>query len=238
MSSNKFIILSLLLLTSVSNIICEGHTISSPDCHNNCTPVKLQTRPPVNLTEYIRASWYIQEQQLTSYQRLRDLYCVTATYNVDQRSKVPFFHGQVISVYNYANRDGINGPNENNNQTVLCARVTNSSAPEKLVVAPCFLPNIFGGPYYILAAGPEPDQYEWAIVIGGQPTVNMGNNTCTTSEDKINNSGLWLFSRTPQLESEKIEKMKEILQQQNISTQLLKPVLQQGCEYAGAFLKS
>ena len=237
MISNKLKIRTVLLQLLLSLILIQAHTITSPDCLNNCTPVKLQTQPPLNLTEYIRASWYIQEQQLTSYQRLRDLYCVTATYNVDQRSKVPFFHGQVISVYNYANRDGINGPNENNNQTVLCARVTNSSAPEKLVVAPCFLPNIFGGPYYILAAGPEPDLYEWAIVIGGQPTVNMGNKTCTTSEDKINNSGLWLFSRKPQLESEKIEKMTEILQQQNISTQLLKPVTQQGCEYAGAFLK-
>lgn len=211
-----------------------AHTI----CHNNCTPIKLQTHPSVNLTEYIRASWYIQEQQLTGYQRLSDLYCVTATYNIDQRSKVPFFEGKVISVYNYANQDRVNGTNMNNNQTVLCARVTNSSAPEKLVVAPCFLPNILGGPYYILAAGPETDFYEWAIIIGGQPTNYVGNNTCTTYEDQINNSGLWLFSRKPQLVKEKIEKMKQILQQQNISTQLLKPVVQQGCEYRGAFLKS
>ena len=240
MLSNKFLISILFFLAQSTTTLklTSAHKLIEPDCHSNCTLVPLQTQPPVNLTEYVRASWYIQQQQLTSYQTLRDLYCVTATYNVDQRSKVPFFHGQVISVYNYANQDGINGPNQNNNQTVLCARVTNSSSPEKLIVAPCFLPNIFGGPYYILAAGPEPELYEWAIVIGGQPTVNMGNNTCTTAEDKINNSGLWLFSRKPQLESEKIEKMKQILLQRNVSTQLLKPVVQTGCKYEGAFLKS
>ena len=239
MLSNKFYISILLFLAQLTTNLqrSSAHTLIEPDCHSNCTPVSLQTDPPVNLTEYMRASWYIQQQQLTGYQRLRDLYCVTATYNRDQRSKVPFFHGQVISVYNYANRDGINGPNENNNQTVLCARVANASSPEKLLVGPCFLPNIFGGPYYILAAGPQPELYEWAIVIGGQPTVNMGNNTCTTSEDKINNSGLWLLSRTPQLAEEKIEMMKEILLQRNVSTQLLKPVVQEGCQYEGAFLK-
>lgn len=205
---------------------------------NNCSRVILQTNPPVNLTEYIRASWYIQRQQLTSYQRLRDLYCVTATYNIDQYGKVPFFKGDVISVYNYANRDGINGPNENNNSTVLCARVLESCQPEKLLVGPCFLPNLFAGPYDIVAVGPETNHYEWAIVIGGQPTEYVGNNTCTTSEDRINNSGLWLLSRTPQLDENTIQKMYQILEQRNVSTTKLKNVTQEGCEYQGAFLKS
>ena len=204
---------------------------------NNCSQVMLQTNPPVNLTEYVRASWYIQQQQLTSYQQLRDLYCVVATYNIDQYGKVPFFQGQVISVYNYANRDEVNGPKENNNKTVLCARVLESCEPEKLLVGPCFLPNLFAGPYDIVAVGPETYQYDWAIVIGGQPTEYVGNNTCTTSQDRINNSGLWLLSRTPQLDEKSIQKMYDILTQRNVSTQKLKNVSQIGCQYDGAFLK-
>ena len=215
-----------------------SYTLSAPQLSYKCSQVKLQTDPPVNLTEYVRASWYIQQQQLTSYQSLRDLYCVTATYNEDQYSKVPFFQGKVISVYNYANRDGVNGPAEGSNRTILCARVKNASEPEKLVVAPCFLPNLLGGPYYILAAGPEPDNYEWAIVIGGQPTVYMGNNTCTTTENRINNSGLWLFSRKRILEETGIQMMYSILQSQNISTAKLNNVTQEGCQYEGAFIKS
>ena len=34
----------------------------------------------LNVTEYIRSSWYIQEQQLTGYQQPKDLFCVVATY--------------------------------------------------------------------------------------------------------------------------------------------------------------
>lgn len=215
-----------------------SHTLSARQLSNNCSQVKLQTDPPVNLTEYTRASWYIQQQQLTSYQSLQDLYCVTATYNEEPNAKVPFFRGKVISVYNYANRNEVNGRNEGSNRTILCARVKNESEPEKLIVAPCFLPNLLGGPYDILAAGPEPDNYEWAIVIGGQPTVYMGNNTCTTTENRINNSGLWLFSRKRILEDSAIRQMYSILQSQNISTIKLNNVVQEGCEYEGAFIKS
>ena len=211
--------------------------IISVATNNNCTKVKLQTNPQVNLTEYIRASWYIQQQQLTSYQRLNDLYCVTATYNKDQYSHVPFFKGEVISVYNYANRGKVNGPNENNNSTVLCARVLEDCHPEKLAVAPCFLPNIFSGPYNILAVGPHSYHYEWAIVIGGQPTEYVGNNTCTTSEDRINNSGLWLFSRSQHAEPEIITKMYDILSLNNVSTKRLNPVYHTGCNYTNAYLK-
>ena len=204
---------------------------------NNCSRVSLQTDPPVNLTEYMRASWFIQQQQLTSYQRLRDLYCVTATYNMDEYGKVPFFQGQVISVYNYANRDQVNGVNQNNNRTVLCARIKETCHPEKLLVAPCFLPNLFAGPYDIVAVGPQTYQYDWAIVIGGQPTEYVGNNTCTTSQDRINNSGLWLLSRTPELDNTTLEKMYDILEKKNISTTQLNKVEQKGCNYTGAFLK-
>jgi hypothetical protein len=204
--------------------------------NNKCSNIKLQTNPPINLTEYIHSSWYIQQQQLTSYQRVDDLYCVVATYNKDNYSKVPFFSGNIISVYNYANSGSVNG-NITNNSTILCARQPNNNYPEKLLVAPCFLPNILGGPYWILAAGPYSYNYNWAIVIGGQPNNYVGNNTCTTSEDKINNSGLWLFSRKQVLDEQSLNEMYNILEKQNISTQLLRNVTQYGCNYTNAFIK-
>lgn len=219
---------------TVSNLIISV-VLASFDY--KCPTVKLQTVPPVNLTEYVRASWYIQRQQLTAYQQLNDLYCVTATYNKDKYSKVPFFQGDVISVYNYGNRGEVNGPCENFNKTVLCARVPNKNNPEKLVVAPCFLPNILGGPYYILAVGPYSNNYTWAIVIGGQPTVKMGNYTCTTSDNRINNSGLWLFTRERNASEKIIQNMYNILEEKNISTNKLYEVRQEGCNYTDAFLK-
>ena len=201
----------------------------------DCNQVKLQRNPKINITEYIRKTWYIQTQQINGYQPLDSLNCVLATYNIDNNSHVPFFKGKVISVYNYANIKKVNRLIENNS-SVLCARQKNETEPEKLLVAPCFLPNIFGGPYWILYAGPYSYNYEWAIVIGGQPTIKY-NNTCTTKEYGINNSGLWLFSRDRILEKSRIDFLINILKKNNITTDRLIDVNQTGCNYQGAFIK-
>ena len=103
----------------------------------------------------------------------------------------------------------------------MCARQKNETHPEKLLVAPCFLPNLFGGPYWILAVGPYSFNYTWAIVIGGQPSVKY-NNTCTTSENRINNSGLWLFTRDKIASNSIINKMLYFLKKNNITTTRLK----------------
>jgi lipocalin len=201
-----------------------------------CPNIKLQINPPVNLTEYMRKSWYVQQQQINGYQSKDNLYCVTATYNIDNYSHVPFFDGKVLSVYNYANLKKINGISTNNS-TVLCARQPNNSAPEKLLVSPCFLPNIFSGNYWIIAAGPKSYNYEWAIVSGGQPTKRISNTTCTTKEIGINGSGLWLFSRKPVLENSTLNYLHNLLIANNISTSKLINVPQSGCNYSNAFIK-
>ena len=219
----------------ISNLIIAS-LAKSPKNTSTCPSIKLQTDPPLNITEYIKASWYIQQQQVTSYQPPESLYCVTATYNMDCHSKVPFFNGTVLSVYNYANAGMVNGPHTNNN-TVLCARQKNVSEPEKLLVAPCFLPNLFGGPYWIVEAGPYQDRYEWAVVSGGQPTVRVSNTTCTTNEIGISNSGLWIFSRKTVLDSQTLHSIRMRMEMKNISTKNLLNVTHEGCNYTGAFLK-
>merc|ERR1719409_1085422 len=125
----------------------------------------------VNQTEFVRATWYIQQQQLTGYQPADQLYCVTATYNTGEGSKVPFFGGKVITVHNYAN-----------NQSVLCARQPDANDAAKLEVAPCFLPNFLSGAYWILELGTDAEgHYDWMVVSAGQPTVKYADG-CTTKE--------------------------------------------------------
>ena len=99
------------------------------------------------------------------------------------------------------------------------------------------MPNLLGGPYWILAVGPKSNQYDWAIVIGGQPNDRVSNTTCTTSENTINNSGLWIFSREPVMEKNKIDILRDILLKNNISTSKLLNVPQKDCNYKGAFIK-
>lgn len=201
-----------------------------------CPEISLQTNPPVNVTEYLRSSWYIQEQQINGYQKEEDLFCVVATYNIDENSKVPFFNGQTFSVYNYANKYQVNGESTNNS-TVLCGRIPDSKNPEKILVAPCFLPNLLAGPYWIVLAGPEENNYQWAVVSGGQPTVKITNETCTTKEKGVNGSGLWILSRDQVLDKETLEMIKKEMLNKGIATSELLPVEQKGCEYNGAFLK-
>jgi apolipoprotein D and lipocalin family protein len=205
--------------------------------NNTCPNLELQTNPPLNLTEYIRSTWYIQQQQINGYQNLSDLYCVTATYNIDNNSHVPFFKGTTISVYNYANMNKVNGVSMGNNSH-LCGRQPNSSEPEKLLVAPCFLPNLFGGPYWIVLAGPNSSKYEWAVVSGGQPSVRVTNNTCTTKETGVNNSGLWIFSRNKTLNNDALLFIHKDMKHKGLDTSKLYNVSQIGCRYDGSFIKS
>jgi hypothetical protein len=145
---------------------------------------------------------YIQQQQVNAYQTLDDLYCVLATYDADGDYSVPAFKGPVVGVFNYANTGEVNGPSQSANGTVLCAREVNTTRPAQLAVAPCFLPNIAAGPYWVLAVGYESEAMTWAVVSGGQPTVELDDG-CTTSTDSINGSGLWIFSRSQVRISEK-----------------------------------
>ena len=72
----------------------------------------------LDLAEYIRASWYAQQQQLVGSQSESDLNCVAATYELEDR-KVPGFDGPVVTAYNHARRDSFLGPRTN---VTLCAR--------------------------------------------------------------------------------------------------------------------
>ena len=94
----------------------------------------------LNTTEYLRSTWFIQQQQITGYQPKNALFCVAQTLELSNKS-VPFYEGTVISVYNYGNLDKVNGQQENLKNVTLCARQVNQSDPGRILNAPCFIPN-------------------------------------------------------------------------------------------------
>lgn len=202
-----------------------------------CRPVSTVGGDDFNLTEWVRRSWYIQEQQVVGYLPLSTFYCVAATYNLEGKT-VPLFRGTVVTVYNYANKDKVNGPLQNADNMTLCARAVNDTDPSQLAVAPCFLPNAFAGPYWVLGIGKDSatGEYEWAVVSGGQPTVEWPDG-CTTKEKGVNGAGLWLFSRSPVAPKEQIDAMYSVLKSKGFATSRLHPVAQAGCTYHGAVLK-
>lgn len=186
-----------------------------------CPPVATQGN--FNLTEWIRASWYIQQQQITGYQSPEDLFCVVATYELEGR-EVPGFDGTVVSVYNYQNRGAVNGPGTDPEQDPLCARLTDEDEPSKIINAPCFLPNLLAGPYWVVAAGPSPQRYSWGIVSGGQPDVPAPDGSgCSNTEEGVNGSGFWLFSRSPTLSAQDLEDIRTVARMNGFALDRLRP---------------
>ena len=166
-------------------------------------------------------------------QPLESLFCVTATYYLDEHRTVPFFSGTVVAVHNYANSDKVNGPIQNANNMTLCGRAVDDKDSSKLAVAPCFLPNLFAGPYWVLGVGKD---LEWAVVIGGQPT-EVYPDGCTTKESGTYNSGLWLFTRAQIPKQESLDEMHVLLKSKGVATSRLHRVEHGGCKYEGAYRK-
>jgi apolipoprotein D and lipocalin family protein len=191
-----------------------------------------------NTTEYIRSSWYVQQQQVNGYQSNNTLYCVIQTLDATNRT-VPFYSGNVLAVYNYANIDRVNGEQQNSMNFTLCARQFNQSMPSELLNAPCILPNYFAGPYWVLATGPSYDNYSWAIISGGQPTVRYPDGNCSTSEEGVNDSGLWLFTRERfgSHVDAYVFHMRNLLLELGYTVSRLLNVSQVGCNYTDTYIK-
>lgn len=217
----------------MNNLLLNLISLTLSNCPN------IQPMTEFNTSEYIRSTWFIQEQQITGYQPENSLYCVAQTLNLTNRT-VPFFNGNVISVFNYGNLNQVNGQSENAGNFTLCARQTNTTDPARIINAPCFLPNILAGPYWVLAAGPRTDNYTWAIVSGGPPNVKYPDGNCSTSLSGTNGSGLWLFSRHRfgELADYTVRIMRDLLVNMGITLSQLMNVEQQGCNYKGAYIKN
>lgn len=193
----------------------------------------------LDIAEFTRASWYVQQQQVTSYQREEQLQCVVATYDAgDSRwyELPPFFDGEVLSVYNSFDGGAPTLNNEGPPTGRLCASVPNSNEASKLLVAPCFLPTFFGGNYWVIhIASDAQGQYEWALISGGSPTRKYSDG-CTTDTGYFN-SGLWIFSRARFLPEDRLVEARNVLTEKGYTLQLLKDVRQANCTYAGQYIK-
>jgi hypothetical protein len=193
----------------------------------------------LSLEEYTRASWYVQRQQVTPYQPVEDLYCVTATYNLEG-AQVPFFDGTVVTVYNQGTSSDLQPVNRGG---VLCARIADDSKPDQLSVAPCFLPNAFAGSYWpVYIETDSAGEYTLVAVSGGQPDIVLSEDPtlCTTSEDSTNNSGLWILTRAPFADPAAVARAEAALLAMGIGTEKLLDVQQgEACQpaYDARFMK-
>merc|ERR1711871_496904 len=164
----------------------------------------VSTEPNFNITAFTTGRWYTHEMMVIGYLPPKDFYCVYAEYSLDEAHLT-------AKVHNYLNKGKVNGPAEGPT-TFICAFVPNATVTSKLEVGPCVLPHFTYGPYWVVAAGSSKpnatDNYEWALISGGQPTIDTGSG-CKTG-DGVNGAGLWVFTRDSVRNNATVSAVREI----------------------------
>ena len=196
-----------------------------------------------DMTEWNEDRWYIIEQQVTKEEPAESLFCATLSF--DYKSEKPS-RNEVLKMFSYRNERSVNGEVAS---TLQCARVPEfpkekdeAYAPWRLSTSACWMPgpiaSAFSHDYWVSDVGYATDEgleYEWAIIVAGQPRdavyhdEERANMDGCTAED-----GIWLLARTPKVSEVTMSAMYLALTQKGIATSLLAPVVHAGCEYKGA----
>eukprot|EP00584_Thalassiosira_punctigera_P006744 CAMPEP_0172541606 /NCGR_PEP_ID=MMETSP1067-20121228/12386_1 /TAXON_ID=265564 ORGANISM="Thalassiosira punctigera, Strain Tpunct2005C2" /NCGR_SAMPLE_ID=MMETSP1067 /ASSEMBLY_ACC=CAM_ASM_000444 /LENGTH=226 /DNA_ID=CAMNT_0013327675 /DNA_START=142 /DNA_END=819 /DNA_ORIENTATION=+ len=178
---------------------------------------KVTTVENFDVEAYASAKWYIHQQAAVGYLPTSRNFCTTAEYTVRDR---PTLLGYTIDVLN--SDQNANGDARAGN---LCAYIPDPSIPSKLAVAPCFLPCFAAGPYWVV----DYDEGEgYALISGGQP-VYVGENGKCKGGTGVNNSGLWIFSRSQTRNQTLIDNVRQIALDAGFDLSVLNDVDQSSC---------
>jgi len=125
--------------------------------------------------------------------------------------------------------------------TPLCARQYQKDVPAAVKVAPCGLPKSFSGDYWVVEAGPTQDNYDWAIISAGQPSVKLSDGLCTTptycSGPAQAACGLWLVTRQQVPSAATFTALEAAAVRQGISLKKVVTIDHTDCGYDGYFVK-
>ncbi len=173
-----------------------------------------------DLASFASKMWYAQEQSETSYMPVSWNYCVSAQYEVQS---APNMWGYDVHVFNHAEEsDGTVHPDTG---TFICAAPGDPNDAAKLQVAPCFLPTLFAGPYWVIEYN-ETEGY--ALVSGGQPTIPTTGGKCKNG-DGVNGSCIFLFTRNQQRDDALVAKVRALADAQGFDLSVLNTVSQINC---------
>ena len=174
-----------------------------------------------------------------SYTPLDQNYCVSAKYRLKEGPSFPW--GYRVEVTNVAQDEDGNTSGGN-----LCADFRDDD-PSKLNVAPCFIPQLWSGPYWVVAYN---ETAGYALVSGGQPdqvvpdetgcdgssSIDYGSSSssssyaCCRTGTGINGSGLWIFSRSRDRDETLISTVRDIAKDAGFATSVLFDVNQTSCD--------
>lgn len=195
--------------------------------HDTASCLDVTTVENFNVTRYAEAPWYVQKQAVNAYTPSTQTRCVTAQYEFRDDDNTNWWEkswwGYTINVFNYA--ENAAGASQSGG---LCADF-DEDTPSQLGVAPCFLPQWFAGPYWIVSYR-EGAEDGYALVSGGQPENVIegetdcgagGTEPCCKTGDGINNSGLWILTRQRNPSAALVTEVSGIAKELGFSTSVL-----------------
>jgi lipocalin len=191
-----------------------------PFCsQGNAECSEVTTALDFNLDSYISSPWFVHQQAVNTYLPEERFFCVRAQYK--ERTHPTFPWGYTIDVFNEA-RDAVDG-------TLYGGKLNAyvKEEPSKLAVAPSFIPKFASGDYWVIAYDEEKG---YALISGGQPTIESDDGGCRTGQG-INESGLWIFTRTQARDETLVQEARAIAADQGFDLSVLKNVTQDGCVY-------
>lgn len=182
---------------------------------------QVQTQADFKLTTFISKRWYAQKQMVVDYLPEDSFNCVTAMYT-PREPQFPWW-SYSINVENRATKD-----DGERMDADLCATGADDADAAKLKVAPCFLPSVVAGPYWVLAHNEEEG---YALISGGQPTIKTDSG-CKTGSG-TNGSGLWIFTREAFPSAALVQKVIDIAESQGFDVSVLRKVAHTNCTGEG-----
>jgi len=207
----------------------------------SCPPQNFDSKQVFNPAKFFDGRWYPLMQLPVAYQRENDLFCVSADYKIEKTTlcKLRGCDDIVVRVFNAANSGGVNGPRSS---AELNGVIKDPATPSKASVGPRFLPDILYGPYWVVEAGTyddllagkqvfEGDNYEWAIISVGAPTVESRNGCLPGTGSAIDPRGLWLFSRKAIVPEANLKALRALATAKGFDVSALKTVIHNGCTY-------
>merc|ERR1712086_632145 len=195
------------ILGSVSALSCPPANFTTP----------FEINANFNLTAFISARWYVQQQMECGLEPANLFQCQYAEYK--QLTKKTFWG---FSIQGHDHIDMI-PPNRTSMDLHPCVDVVDE-ARGKLQVGQCFLPKLASGPYWVY-------QYDetqgFAAVGGGLPKEEFPGG-CRTGTGHVN-SGLWIFTRLQQRNDTLVDSVRGLLGDMGFDLAALKDVPQTGC---------
>eukprot|EP00971_Amphidinium_carterae_P045053 886251-Amphidinium_carterae.1 len=150
--------------------------------------------------------------------------CVYADYTLKEKKSLL---GYDLDVHNHAEDVKTEpGSTTKAHDATLCAKIVDAKTG-KLEVAPCFLPSMLAGPYWVVDYS-EAEGY--TIISGGAPTIKTDSG-CRTGSG-VNNAGLWIFTRKQERDESLVQKARAVAEGKGFDLSVLNDVDQTSCEGA------